>query len=139
MAIYFHNDDINYTLKHKLAIKRWIKAVVENEKKELGEINFIYCSDERLLDINKQYLEHDYYTDIITFDNSAWPIVAGDLYISIDRVVDNAGKFKVAAATELHRVMVHGVLHLLGYKDKTKKDTETMRTKEDFYLKMLKM
>ncbi len=105
------------------------------EGKNPNDINFIYCSDEYLLELNKSSLNHDYYTDIITFDYCEGKEVSGDLFISIDRVRENANEMNLTFEDELHRVMIHGVLHLCGYKDKTKKDAETMREKENFYLK----
>ncbi len=102
-------------------------------------IAIILCSDEYLLDINKKFLSHDYYTDIITFDYTEGKRISGELYISIDRVKENAKQLGVSFPNELHRVMIHGVLHLCGYKDKTRKDREMMRTKEDQKLKMLKL
>ena len=110
-----------------------------SEGKELGLVNYIFCSDVRLLDINNQFLKHNYYTDIITFDNTDGALIAGEMYISVDRVIDNSLKFNVKEYYELCRVMVHGLLHLLGYKDKSKKEIETMRAKEDYYLKQLIM
>lgn len=112
----------------------WLEKVVEDEGKECGDINLIFCSDEALLDMNKQYLDHDYYTDIITFDYSEEDEISGDLFISIDRVVDNSREFGYEYINELRRVCVHGVLHLCGYKDKSEGDEMIMRTKEDYYL-----
>lgn len=138
MAIFFHNDNIQFNLKQKAAVKEWIKAVAKKEKKEAGDINYTFTSDGSLLKINIQYLNHNTYTDIITFDYSEGKTVNGDIFISIDRVRENAEKFKVDIEEELHRVMIHGVLHLCGYKDKSKADSELMRKKENASLRLWK-
>lgn len=112
----------------------WLKNVVEEEGYVLGPISLVFCSDDYLLEMNKLYLEHDYYTDIITFDYSEDDEVSGDLFISIDRVMDNANSLGVEVKCELKRVCVHGVLHLCGYKDKSPEQILEMREKEDYYL-----
>jgi rRNA maturation RNase YbeY len=109
----------------------WISKVVESENKMLGEISYVFCSDEYLLEMNREHLNHDYYTDIITFDYCFENFVSGDLFISIDRVLDNAKEFSSIFKDELDRVCVHGVLHLCGYKDKSDDDEVLMRRKED--------
>ena len=124
-------------LKHKNALKRWIKASIEAESKQPGEINIIFCSDNHLLEMNREHLQHDYYTDIITFDFSNDRIVSGDLYISLDRVKDNAHKNSTLLQNETYLVIIHGIMHLCGYKDKQKLEIQTMRQKETFYLKKL--
>ncbi|WP_294670662.1 rRNA maturation RNase YbeY [uncultured Fluviicola sp.] len=116
----------------------WYSNVCEVESKVLGEISIIFCSDEHLLEMNKEYLEHDYYTDIITFDYTQDNVVSGDLFISVDRVQDNADEFDTLFRDELHRVCVHGLLHLCGYKDKTESDEELMRSKENEMLELRK-
>jgi rRNA maturation RNase YbeY len=113
----------------------WLDQVIVNEGFETGDINVVFCSDDVLLKMNIDFLQHDYYTDIITFDYCEDSIVCGDLFISIDRVIDNAEKLNTDYAEELKRVCVHGVLHLCGYKDKSIEDERQMRLKEDFYLK----
>jgi probable rRNA maturation factor len=134
-AIQFFEEDIIYKLKNKLKVKRWIKDTIIAEGFKLGELTYIFCTDPYLLQINRQYLDHDTYTDIITFDNSSGDkIITGDIFISIDRIRENALKFNVTTVNELHRVIIHGVLHLLGYKDKTPSDNKKMTQKEDFYL-----
>jgi len=134
-AINFFNEDTAYPLKDKLKLKSWIKAALEAEGYRLNEINYILCSDAYLLQINQQYLNHDTYTDIVTFDNSDEPkTITGDIFISIDRIHENAAKFGVPIQTELHRVMIHGALHLSGYKDKRPAEKKRMTEKEDFYL-----
>lgn len=115
----------------------WIKTTIISEEKIAGDISFIFCSDAYLLEVNKQYLDHDYFTDIITFDYVEGGIISGDIFISCDRVKENAVEFKTGFDNELSRIIIHGVLHLLGYKDKNKKDKLLMTEKEDFYLKVL--
>jgi probable rRNA maturation factor len=115
----------------------WFLRVVQNENKELGDVNLIFCSDEYLLSINQEHLNHDYYTDIITFDYSIENTVSGDLFISYDRVKDNAETLKTDTQTELYRVCVHGLLHLCGYKDKSEEDEAIMRSKEDEALRLI--
>ncbi len=134
-VIHFFTEDIIFTLKQKSEIRNWILNTVKNESYRLKELNYIFCSDEYLLGINRQYLNHDTYTDIITFDTSEEErVVVGDVFISIDRIKENADKFKSAERDELHRVMIHGVLHLLGYTDKGKKEKAQMTDKENQYL-----
>ncbi len=136
--INFFTEDINYTLKHKRLIKAWVTATIIEEGYQLEELNFILCSDEYLLRINQDYLQHDDYTDVITFDNSEeLKTIVGDIFISLDRIKENAINFKSAKLNELCRVIIHGTLHLLGYKDKTKAAKTLMTAKEDFYLAKL--
>src|ERR1700712_622097 len=124
-SISFFEEDISFKLKSKAQVRQWITAAIQNEGFKLKELTYIFCSDNYLLQINRQYLDHDTYTDIITFDNSEGNnIVTGDIFISIDRIRENAAKFNVPEATELHRVVIHGVLHLLGYKDKSAPDKQ---------------
>jgi rRNA maturation RNase YbeY len=138
MAIQFFQENISFKLKNATKIKQWIKSVVEKENQKLLELNFIFCDDEYLHKINVEYLQHDTYTDIITFDNSEHiGKIEGDIFISIERVKENADNLKITFEQELHRVMIHGVLHLLGYKDKTKAEKQTMRAKEDEALRLL--
>jgi probable rRNA maturation factor len=132
--ISFVSEEIKFNFPDKLKIKQWIKNTVAEEGSRVGEISIVFCSDEYLLNVNNQYLQHDYYTDIITFDYSEDGFVSGDLMISIDRVKENATIQKAKFEDELHRVIIHGVLHLLGYKDKTAKEEKQMRGKEDTYL-----
>lgn len=133
--IHFFTEDTTYHIKQKLALKRWIKAAIASEGFKAGEISIVLCSDTYLLAINKQYLRHDTYTDIVTFDNSEQDdTIAGDIFISVDRVRENALKFGVPERDELHRVIIHGILHLCGYGDKKKEDKVRMTEKEDFYL-----
>ncbi len=134
-AIRFFEEDIAYKLKNKMNVRQWINETVVAEGFHLQEITYIFCSDAYLLQINRQYLGHDTYTDTITFDNSpAKGKITGDIFISIPRVVENAASFNVSPTDELHRVMIHGVLHLAGYKDKTAASKKKMTEKEDYYL-----
>ncbi len=137
MAISFNFVEIKDNLKQKNKLKSWIKSIVEKEGMKVGDISYIFCSDDYLLEINKTYLQHDYYTDIITFDYNAENKIAGDLFISIDRVRENAEELNQSFEDELHRVIIHGVLHLLGYKDKTEKEEKLMRKKEQECLRDL--
>lgn len=133
--INFFTEDTNYTLKGKNAVKKWISETILSEGYQLAELNFIFCSDDYLLRINQDFLQHDYYTDVITFDNSEeLKTILGDIFISIDRVRDNAKQNGATTFDELCRIMIHGTLHLLGYKDKSKKDKIDMTAKEDLYL-----
>jgi len=134
-SVNFFEEDIRFNLKNKNKVKAWVKATISSEGYKLKELNYIFCSDSYLLRINQQYLNHDTYTDIITFDNSEKKgIIEGDIFISIDRIRENAEKFGTGQANELHRVIIHGALHLLGYKDKTAEDKKLMTAKEDNYL-----
>ena len=138
MKINFFTEDFPFRLQRSAALKKWIAGVVTNEGFKLKEINYIFCSDTYLHSINLQYLNHDTFTDIITFDRSEQVgSVEGDIYISIERVEENARELSVTFYEELHRVLIHGVLHLCGYTDKTKDDTIAMRNKEDACLSLL--
>ena len=139
IAVNFFTEDVSYTLKHKTRIRTWLLETIEAEGYTLEELNFIFCSDDYLLKINQQFLNHDTYTDVITFDNSEIAeTIIGDIFISIERIQENAREFKSSVAAELCRVMAHGTLHLLGYKDKSKADKILMTEKEDHYLQLLK-
>lgn len=138
MAIHFSNNNIIFNLKRKTELKNWIASIVKKEKHALGELNYIFVSDESLLKINIEYLKHNTYTDIITFNYNEGKKIAGDIFISVDRVKENSQKFDVTFEEELHRVMIHGVLHLCGYKDKTRADSDLMRKKENLSLRRLK-
>ncbi|MFW6327435.1 MAG: rRNA maturation RNase YbeY [Bacteroidota bacterium] len=115
-------------------LEQHAEFLVKNEKRKLGDVSIIFCSDEYLLRINEEYLNHNYYTDIITFDYTENFFISGDLFISLDRIRDNALKFQTTFYKELYRVILHGLLHLVGYRDKTDVEQEKMREKEDFYL-----
>ena len=137
MPINFFNEDIPYLVRNKRALRKWIISTIEAEGFNLGIINIILSSDSYLLSINKKFLHHDYYTDIITFSYNINIVVSGDLYLSFDRIKDNARSNKVSVANELHRVIIHGVLHLCGYKDKTTEEKATMTAMENKYLSIL--
>lgn len=137
MAVSFNFVETKDILSKKNKIKSWIKSVVEKRGMKVGEISYIFCKDEYLLNINKTYLNHDYFTDIISFDYSDKDKVAGDLFISIDRVLDNSKSLNQEFEQELYRVIIHGVLHLLGLKDKTEKEEKEMRKAEEECLKSL--
>lgn len=135
--IRFFQEDISFKLKQPIKTSRWIKSIIQQEKFKLKELNYIFCSDNHLLSINQGFLHHDYFTDIITFDHSSENrTIAGEIYISIDRVRENAKDFEVDFDTELHRVMIHGVLHLIGYPDKSKAEKSLMRKKEEACLSL---
>ena len=134
MAIFFHDENIQSGLKRKRAIKSWLKAVLLYEERKEGEINIVLTTDENLREINSKYLSRDYYTDIITFDYSEGKRIQGDLFISIERVNENSEKYNVSKENELLRVMVHGLLHLMGYSDKKQEDKAKMRMMEEKYL-----
>ena len=138
MAISFSNDNITFNLKRKSELKSWIRSVIEKEKYALGNLSYTFVSDESLLKINIDYLKHNTYTDIITFNYNEDKKVSGEIFISVDRVKENAKKFDVNFEEELHRVIIHGVLHLCGYKYKTKADSDLMRKKENASLRLLK-
>ena len=130
------SEDIDFKLKGVLANKKWLKGTLENEGFTLGEINYIFCSDNYILKINKDYLNHNYFTDIITFNYNEGKKVNADIFISIDTVKSNANSRKIDFENELHRVMVHGILHLVGYNDKTPTQQIEMTSKEDYYLNL---
>ncbi len=134
-SINFFREGTSFKPRSVRALRHWIHETAANEKQNLGELNFIFSSDQYLLRINQKFLDHDTYTDIITFDNSTNnENICGDVFISMDRVKENAKVFKVSFTDELHRVMIHGVLHLLGFSDKNEPDKKQMTEKEDFYL-----
>ncbi|MDR1181006.1 MAG: rRNA maturation RNase YbeY [Bacteroidales bacterium] len=134
MSICFYNEDVNYVLVFKRKISAWLLLVIEEEQKKLGSISYIFCSDDYLLQMNKQYLNADYFTDVITFDYTEELLISGDIFISVDRVKENAKTYGQKYFQEMIRVILHGVLHLCGYKDKTEQEIKQMRGKEDYYL-----
>lgn len=131
MAITFSVENINFVLKEKRKLKQWISEVVKAQTKRVGEVGYLFCDDAYLLQVNQSYLNHDTYTDIITFDYVEGDIVSGDILISVERVKENAEKFGVTFDQELHRVIIHGILHLLGNGDKTDVEAKAMRQKEN--------
>jgi rRNA maturation RNase YbeY len=132
--IQIHIEGVEVPVFNQELFCSWLEDVVVSEGAQLGDIQFVFCSDDYLLEINKKYLNHDYYTDIVTFDYTLDNLISGDLFMSIDRVIDNASDYTCPVFDELLRVCVHGVLHLLGYKDKTPADSVIMRSKEDYYI-----
>lgn len=134
MSIQFFNESTGMPEINQAKAAAWLEETANSENKETGDCNIIFCSDDYLLDINKQYLDHHNYTDIVTFDYSEDNTIAGDLFISTDRIAENAKSYDVPFDQELHRVMVHGILHLCGYGDATDEEKKLMRSKEDNYL-----
>ena len=133
--IRFFNEDISYKLTQKQVTRQWLKQQAEREGYAIGELNYIFCSDEHVLQVNRDYLQHDYYTDIITFDQSEDEgKIEGDIFVSVERVADNATQMGVSAEQEMRRVLAHGLLHLCGYGDKTDDEAAVMRAKEDEWL-----
>jgi probable rRNA maturation factor len=130
-------EDVSEFDIQESSIESWYMQVASQEAKVLGDVTIIFCSDDYLLEVNREHLDHDYYTDIITFDYSDFPIVSGDLFISVDRVKENADDFKVSFDHELHRVIIHGFLHLCGYFDKSEEDVVLMRSKENQALSLI--
>ncbi len=137
MSINYCNEDISAPKIQKRKINSWIKETIISEGKSPGDLSFVFCSDNYLLGVNKQYLDHDYFTDIITFDYVENNVISGDIFISCDRVKENALEYKTGFENELSRIIIHGVLHLLGYEDKSEKEKLLMTKKEDFYLNVL--
>ena len=135
MVRYFF-EDTPFQFKSKRFTSGWLKLVAESEIRRIGEINVIFCSDNYILDINQRYLQHDYFTDIITFDYCEGNILSGDLFISVDSVRENALFYETEFEEELNRVIVHGVLHLIGYDDHTEEEVRVMRSKENDYLQL---
>lgn len=135
--IYFFLEEVSYTLRKKRNIRAWIIKSAENEVYRVGTLNYIFTNDNILIQLNKAYLRNFMLTDIITFDLSeSAGLLSGDIYISIDRARENAKKFKESLSNEIKRLMIHGVLHLIGYKDKSRAEREQMRAKEEYYLSL---
>ena len=135
MISYFF-EDTDFIFKGKALNNRWLKIVAESEIRRLGQISIIFCSDNYILDINQRFLQHDYFTDIITFDYCEDDRLSGDLFISVDSVKENAIEYGTSFNDELNRVMVHGILHLIGYDDHSDEDIKQMRSKENYYLSL---
>ena len=138
MAIYFHTEEIHFEPAQPQRIKAWIRKIISHAQKEVGELNIIFTSNSFLLKMNQQYLKHNYFTDVITFNYNRGEVVSGDIFISIDQVKVNSKEISVNFADELYRVIIHGVLHLLGYDDKDKAQQMEMREKEDEMLALFK-
>ena len=135
MVSYFF-EETDFKFKNRRLNNAWLKTVAGSEIKKLGDINIIFCSDNYILDVNQRYLQHDYFTDIITFDYCEGDVLSGDLFISVDSVRENSVFYGTDFENELNRVIVHGLLHLIGYDDHTDKDIRTMREKENYYLEI---
>lgn len=135
--INFYNEDVDFKLKNKLILKRWIKQVIDGYGFKTGELSYIFCSDDKILEVNRQFLQHDYYTDVITFDYDEDGVVSGDMYISVDTVRSNAEQYAPSFEREMQRVVIHGVLHLCGLKDKQPDDEKKMRAAEEKALAIL--
>lgn len=135
MVSYFF-EDTDFVFKGKAINNRWLRLVAESEIRRLGQISIIFCSDNYILDINQKFLQHDYFTDIITFDYCEGDRLSGDIFISVDTVRENAVEYGTDFKDELNRVIVHGLLHLIGYDDHSKKEIAEMRSKEDYYLSL---
>lgn len=135
--INFYNEDVDFKLKNKLILKRWIKQVIDSYGFKAGELSYIFCSDDKILEVNRQFLQHDYYTDVITFDYDEDGVVSGDMYISVDTVRTNAEQYAPSFEREMQRVIIHGVLHLCGLKDKQPDEEKKMRAAEEKALVML--
>ncbi len=136
--INFECEDVELDLKNKLILRKWIKQVALSYGFKTGELTYIFCSDDKIIEVNRQYLQHDYYTDVITFDYDEDDVISGDMFISVDTVKTNAEQFAPSFLEELHRVIIHGVLHLCGLKDKAPEDEKKMRAAEEKALSMLK-
>lgn len=133
----FYNEDVSFNLKGKTLLRQWIKRVVEGYGFKAGNLSYVFCSDDKILEVNRQFLQHDYYTDIITFDYDEGGKVCGDMYISVDTVRTNAEQYAPSFEREMRRVIIHGVLHLCGLKDKEPDDEKKMRAAEEEALAML--
>jgi len=131
-GIHFEVEErLNFSLEKQAKISKWIRAIAKEEGKAIGHISYLFCTDDNLLNINRQFLKHDFYTDIITFDYSEKEKIEGEIFISIDRVKENAASFREPSENELMRTIIHGILHLCGYKDKTPADKKRMREREN--------
>jgi len=135
--ISYYSENIEFNFRQKAKTSKWLRLVAESEIRRVADINVIFCSDNYILEMNQKYLQHDYFTDIITFDYCEGDKLSGDLFISVDSVRENAVTYGEEFSRELSRVIVHGVLHLIGYDDHTEEEQKTMRQKEDYYLSLL--
>lgn len=134
--ITYHFEQTKFVFRQKTLTSKWLRLVAESEIRRIGDISIIFCSDNYILDINRRYLGHDYFTDIITFDYCEGDRLSGDLFISVDSVRENSVEYGTEFKDELNRVIVHGILHLIGYDDHTEEDVRVMRSKEDYYLSL---
>ena len=136
--ILYNFQDTKFVFKYKSLNNRWLKMVAESEIRRIGDISIIFCSDNYILEVNRKYLGHDYFTDTITFDYCSGNVLSGDLFISVDSVKENSVEYGTEFEDELNRVIVHGILHLIGYDDHTEEDVKVMREKENYYLDLRK-
>ncbi|MGN0195779.1 MAG: rRNA maturation RNase YbeY [Candidatus Cryptobacteroides sp.] len=136
MMVSYFFEETDFKFKNRRLNNAWLKTVAGSEVKKLGDINIIFCSDNYILDVNQRYLQHDYFTDIITFDYCEGDVLSGDMFISVDSVRENSLFYGTEFENELNRVIVHGLLHLIGYDDHTDDDIKTMREKENYYLEI---
>ena len=134
--ITYHFEQTKFVFRQKTLTSKWLRLVAESEIRRIGDISIIFCSDNYILDINRRYLGHDYFTDIITFDYCEGDRLSGDLFISVDSVRENSVEYGTEFKDELNRVIVHGILHLIGYDDHAEEDVKVMRSKEDYYLSL---
>ena len=134
--INYYYEDTAFIFKGKILNNKWLRLVAESEIRRMGEVSIIFCSDNYILNVNQEYLQHDYFTDIITFDYCEGDRISGDLFISVDSVRENAIEYGTEFKDELNRVIVHGILHLIGYDDHNEEDIKMMRQKEDYYLSL---
>lgn len=134
--ITYHFEQTKFVFRQKTLTSKWLRLVAESEIRRIGDISIIFCSDNYILDINRRYLGHDYFTDIITFDYCEGDRLSGDLFISVDSVQENSVEYGTEFKDELNRVIVHGILHLIGYDDHAEEDVKVMRSKEDYYLSL---
>lgn len=137
MAITFQAENIGFPKIRKRDTKNWIKLIADDYGKKIGDINYLFCTDEKILEVNNQYLSHDFYTDIITFDYSEGNKISGDIFISLDTVRSNSQKYNTSFMEEMHRVIIHGILHLCGINDKSEADSQRMREAENNALKQI--
>lgn len=131
MAISFSTENLDFELEDKMKVKKWVSEIIKAQGKKVGQIGYLFCSDAYLIEVNRTYLNHDTYTDIITFDYVVGDMISGDIMISVERVKENALQFNTSFEQELHRVIIHGVLHLLGQMDKSESEAAEMRKKEE--------
>lgn len=136
LPFFFFTEDREYRLIKKSEVRGWLQQAADDHNRRIREVNYIFCSDHHLHQINKRFLRHDTYTDIITFDYSEDDLIRSDVYISVDRARDNAKTYAVSMQDEVHRLLIHGLLHLLGYADKTPSEQEQMRSREEYYLSL---
>lgn len=139
MSLFFHTEEINFPFNKRRIYKKWILRVIELHAKSTGSINIIFTSNEYLLSVNQKYLNHNYYTDVIAFEYNEENIISGDIFVSVEQVNINQANYDSSFDLELGRVVIHGVLHLLGFNDSTKEESEEIRSKEDEALKLLNL